>query len=153
MLLLKLVLTLLHIITAAAWFGMGLRLAAQARLVLKLDRPAGLALADDTGRTVRFMGFFIVLTLVFGFATFVVGSIDAARYGGQYHTAMTLIVVLVAIQYFLVQPGWKKLRGAVEAGTDAEAFRKRVAMGVGLGHLLWFVLLVLMFWDKLRAAL
>ena len=99
------------------------------------------------------MGFFIVLTLVFAFATFVVGSIGPVRYGGQYHTAMTLIVVLVAIQYFLVQPGWKKLRGAVEAGTDAEAFRKRVAMGVGLGHLLWFVLLVLMFWDKLRAAL
>ncbi len=153
MLFLKLVLTLLHIITAAAWFGMGLRLAAQARLVLKLDRPAALALADDTGRTVRFMGFFIVLTLVFAFATFVVGSIGPVRYGGQYHTAMTLIVVLVAIQYFLVQPGWKKLRGAVEAGTDAEAFRKRVAMGVGMGHLLWFVLLVLMFWDKLRAAL
>ncbi len=153
MLLLKHVLTLLHIITAAAWFGMGLRLAAQARLVLKLDRPAALALADDTGRTVRFMGFFIVLTLVFAFATFVVGSIGPVRYGGQYHTAMTLIVVLVAIQYFLVQPGWTKLRGAVEAGTDAEAFRKRVAMGVGMGHLLWFVLLVLMFWDKLRAAL
>ena len=150
---LKLVLILLHIITAAAWFGMGLRLAAQARLVLKLDRPAALALADDTGRTVRFMGFFIVLTLVFAFATFVVGSIGPVRYGGQYHTAMTLIVVLVAIQYFLVQPGWKELRGAVEAGTDAEAFRKRVAMGVGMGHLLWFVLLVLMFWDKLRAAL
>ena len=70
MLFLKHVLTLLHIITAAAWFGMGLRLAAQARLVLKLDRPAALALADDTGRTVRFMGFFIVLTLVFAFATF-----------------------------------------------------------------------------------
>ncbi len=153
MLFLKLVLTLLHIITAAAWFGMGLRLAAQARLVLKLDRPAALALADDTGRTVRFMGFFIVLTLVFAFATFVVGSIGPVRYGGQYHAAMTLIVVLVAIQYFLVQPGWKKLRGAVEAGTDAEAFRKRVAMGVGMGHLLWVVLLVLMFWDKLRAAL
>ncbi len=153
MLFLKLVLILLHIITAAAWFGMGLRLAAQARLVLKLDRPAALALADDTGRTVRFMGFFIVLTLVFAFATFVVGSIGPVRYGGQYHAAMTLIVVLVAIQYFLVQPGWKKLRGAVEAGTDAEAFRKRVAMGVGMGHLLWVVLLVLMFWDKLRAAL
>ncbi len=153
MLFLKHVLTLLHIITAAAWFGMALRLAAQARAVLSLDRPAALALADDTGRTVRFMGFFIVLTLVFAFATFVVGSIGPVRYGGQYHAAMTLIVVLVAIQYFLVQPGWKKLRGAVEAGTDAEAFRKRVAMGVGLGHLLWFVLLVLMFWDKLRAAL
>ena len=153
MLFLKHILTILHIITAAAWFGMALRLAAQARTVLKLDRPTALALADDTGRTVRFMGLFIVLTLVFAFATFVVGSIGAASYGGQFHTAMLLIVVLVAIQYLLVQPGWKKLRGAVEAGADAEAFRKRVAMGVGLGHLLWLVLLVLMFWDKLRAAL
>ena len=153
MLLLKHILTLLHIITAAAWFGMGLRLAAQARAVLTLDRPAALALADDTARTVRFMGLFIGLTLLFGFATFVVGSIGPASYGGQFHTAMTLIVVLVAIQYLLVQPAWTKLRNAVETGDDAEAFRKRVAMGVGIGHLLWFVLLVLMFWDKLRAAL
>ena len=153
MLFLKHVLTLLHIITAAAWFGMALRLATQARAVLNLDRPAALALADDTARTVRFMGLFIALTLLFGFATFVVGSIGPVRYGGQFHTAMTLIVVLVAIQYFLIQPGWKKLRGAVEAGTDAVAFRKRVAMGVGVGQLIWLVLLVLMFWDKLRAAL
>ena len=153
MLLLKHILTLLHVITAAAWFGMALRLATQARAVLALERPAALALADDTGRTVRFMGIFIALTLVFGFATFIVGSIGPARYGAQFHTAMTLIVVLVAIQYLLVQPGWNKLRAAVEAGTDAEAFRKRVAMGAGIGQLLWLVLLVLMFWDKIRAAL
>jgi hypothetical protein len=154
MLFLKHVLTLVHVITAAAWFGMGLRLAAQARAVLNLDRPAALALADDTARTVRLMGLFIVLTLVFAFATFFVGG-GFSGYSGrvQFHLAFSLIIVLAAIQYFLVQPGWTKLRDAVEAGADATAFRKRVAMGVSLGHLLWLVLLVLMFWDKLGAAL
>ncbi len=151
-LLLKHVFTILHVITAAAWFGMGLRLAAQARAVLTLDRAGALALAEDTQRTIRLMGIFVVLTLVFSFITFVLGS-ATMRYGGQFHAAMLLIVVLVALQYALVQPAWKNLRAAVAAGADAEAHRKRLAMSVGLGHLTWLVLLVLMFWERLAAAL
>ena len=149
MLALKYVFLLLHIITAAAWFGMGLRLATQARTVLRLERTAALGLADDTQRTIRFMGIFAVLTLVFGLATFVIGG--PANYGVQFHTASLLIVILVAVHYVLLAPAWKKLRAAVEAGTDAEAHRKRVAMSMGIGQLLWLILLVLMFWAQLRA--
>ena len=137
---------LLHILFAAAWFGMGLRLATQARTVLSLERGAALALADDVARTIRFMGIFIVLTLVFAFGALGAGG----GYVGQpqYHMASLLIVILVVLQYALIGPSWKKLRAAIEAGTDAEAFRKRVAMSVGIGHLLWFVMLVLMEWKR-----
>ncbi len=141
----------LHIVVAAAWFGMGLRLATQARTVLSLERSAALALADDVARTVRFMGIFIVLTLVFALGTLGLGGGYPGQF--QYHMASLLIVVLVVVQWALVQPSWKKLRAAVEAGSDAEAFRKRVSMSVGIGHLLWFVLLVLMFWNRFNAVL
>ena len=141
----------LHIVFAAAWFGMGLRLATQARTVLGLERNAALALADDVARTVRFMGIFIVLTLIFALGVLGLGGGYPGQF--QYHTASMLIVVLVVVQWALVQPAWKKLRAAVEAGSDAEAYRKRVAMSVGIGHLLWFVLLVLMFWNRFIVAL
>ena len=150
MVLLHQVFILLHIITAAAWFGMGLRLATQARTVLSLERSAALALADDVARTVHFMGIFIALTLVFAFGVLGLGGGYPGRI--QFHIASTLIVVLVAVQFVLVRPAWKKLRAAIEAGTDGEGARKRIAMSIGVGHLLWFVLLVLMFWDTLRAA-
>jgi hypothetical protein len=151
MLLLKHVFTILHIITAAAWFGMGLRLATQARTALLLDKTAALGLIDDTQRTIRFMGIFIMLTAVFAFTTLGIG-ISMVRYGAQYHIASLLIVILVALQFGMIRPAWNRLRDAVAGGGDGEAQRKRVAMSMGIGHLTWFVLLVLMFWDKLRGA-
>ena len=108
----------LHVVSAAAWFGMGLRLATQARTVLSLERDAALALADDVARTVRFMGIFIVLTLVFAFGVLGLGGGYPGQF--QYHTASLLIVILIVVQWALVQPAWKKLRAAVEAGSDAE---------------------------------
>ena len=119
--------------------------------MLSLERSAALALADDVARTVRFMGIFIVLTLVFALGVLGLGGGYPGQF--QYHTAFLLIVVLVVVQWAMVRPAWKKLRAAIEAGADAEAFRKRVAMSVGIGHLLWFVLLVLMFWNRFSAAL
>jgi len=144
----------LHVITAAAWFGMGLRLAAQARTVVGLERSAALALADDTARTVRFMSIFVVMTLVFSYAAFFLGG-GFSGYSGRYHfhAAVLLIVLLVVVQYGLVQPAWTRLQGAVAGGGNAEGLQKRVAMGVGIGHLLWLVLLVIMFWERLVATL
>lgn len=152
-LLFKHIFTILHIITAAAWFGMGLRLAAQARTVVSLDRNAGLALAKDTLRTVRFMNIFIVLTFIFAFATLMLGM-STVSYGMQYHMASLLIVILVVIQFALIRPAWTRLHGALETSeAEVGGYQKRIAMATGLGHLIWLFLLVLMFWDKLRTAL
>ena len=124
---------LLHIITAAAWFGLGLSLSAQARAA------AG---APDSGtRTVKLMGVFSVLTLVFGLLALLLGR-GFAGYGPQFHTSLLLIVVLVGVQYGLIGPAWRKL-----AAGDAGA-RGRVAMGTGIGHLVWLVILVLMLWEQ-----
>ena len=151
MLLLKHITTILHILFAAAWFGLGLRLAGQARKALSLDRAAGLALATDGGRTIFHMNASIVLTTLFAYATLFLGG--AGSYGPSFHISSTLILVLVAVQFFLIRPGWKRLTLAIDGGTDGDAARKRIAMGTGIGHLLWMIILVLMFWPRLQAAL
>ena len=146
---LKVIFILLHVVTAAAWFGLGLRLATQARTVASLDLPAARGLADDTFRTIRFMDVFIVLTLVFALGAFFAGG-GFSVYPPQYHTSLLLILVLVGLQFGLLRPSWASIRNALAAGEKpADTYRKRLAIGAGIGHLVWLVILVLMFWYRL----
>jgi len=152
---LKYIFVILHIITAAAWFGLGLRLSAKARSVLTLEPAAATALVDDTQRTARFMTIFIGLTVLFSLAAFFLGG-GFGFYGPQYHTSLLLILVLGALQVFVIEPAWKGLRGALAGEADAggaDSYRKRIAISVGVGHLLWLIMLVLMFWNQLASAL
>lgn len=149
----KYLFVILHIITAAGWFGVAMMLSGQARLALTVDRSAVPALAAETSRTVRLMGIFIALTLVFSLAAFFVGG-GFAAYGPAYHTSLLLIIVFLLVQFLLIQPSWKKLEAGVLAeerrpAAELVSLRKRIAAGVGIGHLLWLVLLVLMFWNVL----
>lgn len=156
MLLLKWILVILHIITAAAWFGLGLRLTGQARTILEKSGDAQRALAENGQQSVRLMNIFVVLTLVFSISAFVAGG-HFSTYGPVYHTALLLIVVLTSIQLFVIRPGWARLQTAVDAAdVDSDALasaKSRVAIGTGVGHLTWLVLLVLMFANQLVAAL
>ncbi len=145
MLLLKNVLVLLHIITAAAWFGLALPVARRARVVAE-GGPGASALADEGARTVKLLGLFSVLTLVFAFSAFSVGIAvgGSGTYGWPYHTALLLILVLIGAQFGLVRPAW--------AALPREGAAARVAVGIGVGHALWLVILVLMFWVELSVA-
>lgn len=151
---LKWTLVILHIITAAAWFGMGLRLAGQARTVLEADGDAQTALAEDGARSVWLMNVFIVLTLVFSLSAFVAGG-HFATYGPAYHSAVTLIVLLTLDQLWIIRGGWSNLQAAVADGAaDAlESAKTRIAIGTGVGHLIWLVLLGLMFVNRFTAVL
>jgi hypothetical protein len=154
--LLKWILVILHIITAAAWFGLGLRLAGQARTVLSLDGRARATLAEDGQQSVRLMNIFILLTLLFSIGAFIAGG-HFDRYGPAYHTALTLIVLLTLDQLVVIRPAWATLQ-AYATGEDtsedtAQSAKSRVAIGTGVGHLIWLVLLGLMFSNRLVAAL
>ncbi len=146
MLLLKNVLVILHIITAASWFGLGLPMARRARAVAA-GGPGAAALAEEGARIVKLLGVFSVLTLVFAFGAFSVGIAagGSGTYGWPYHTALLLLLVLIGAQFGIVRPAWAALR----RGEDAAG---RVGMGIGIGHLLWLVILVLMFWTQLAVA-
>jgi len=154
--LLKWILVILHIITAAAWFGIGLRLAGQARAVLEQEGDARAALAQEGGRSVWLMNLFVVLTLVFSLGAFVAGGHFVA-YGPVYHTAVLLIVLLTADQLLVIRGGWASLQSlATQASPDVDALesaKKRVVIGTGVGHLMWLILLVLMFANRLLGTL
>lgn len=156
---LKSIFVVLHVITAAAWFGLGLRLAGQARTAIELGGEAGAALASDGRSSVRQMTIFIVLTLLFSLGAFIAGGHFSA-YGPIYHTSLLLIVVLVADQLFLIRPGWKALQDAMSPTNgstpnveDAQSARRRVVIGTGMGHLIWLILVLLMFWNRYFAAI
>ncbi|MDX1420099.1 MAG: hypothetical protein R3181_09040 [Rubricoccaceae bacterium] len=145
---------LLHVLSFGAWFGLGLRLGGQARTVADAE-PAGAALlAADGSRTIALMNGFVLLGYAAALAAFFASPQFAAEgMGGHawpYHLALTLGLVLVAVQWALIRPAWARLRATVGA-PEADRARGRVAMAMGLGHLTWFVLLVLMYWERLAA--
>ena len=91
------------------------------------------------GSAVLFYGFAVAnwtLGMQLGF--------EAQYNAWPYHTALTLGLILVAVQLLLIRTGWNKLVAGV--GTpEAESGRKRLAAGLGIGNLVWLVLFILMY--------
>lgn len=142
---LKNLFVLLHVITAAGWFGLALAFGGAAR---RAAAGAGAALVEEGTKNVKMMNVFILLTFVFGLLAFLLGG-GFAAYGPQYHTSLLLIFILVLIQYVLIGPGWKKVP---LGGDEAGSARKRIGLGIGLGHLLWLIVLILMLWNRFPLA-
>lgn len=134
------ILVVLHVITAAGWFGLALAIGGMAR---RAAAGSAAPLIEGGAQTVKLMNIFIVLTLVFGLLAFFIGG-GFGAYGPQYHTSLLLIVVLTAVQFFVIQPAWSSI---AEGGTSAPAAKKRISMGTGAGHLIWLIVLILMFWN------
>jgi len=144
-------LIILHVITASAWFGLSLRLGNQAKFAAT-GQPA---VAMDGSRTMALMGIMLIATFIFSMTLLVVGG----GYPGliQYHIASALIVVLLALQFMGLRPSWSKLSNAVNSGplgddaSDGVSSRlsRKISMFAGIGHLIWLILLVLMFWNRL----
>ncbi|MEM1116261.1 MAG: hypothetical protein AAF845_14465 [Bacteroidota bacterium] len=127
----------LHVLFAAAWFGLGLALPSLVRAVLAGAPP-------ETGRkAITAMNGSIVLFYVFAFSTWTIGMQGVLReqYNAwPYHTSISLGLVLVVVQFLLIWRGWKAL-----AGQNPEVGRKRIAMGTGIGHAVWLTIFVLMY--------
>ncbi|GIV61203.1 MAG: hypothetical protein KatS3mg044_0069 [Rhodothermaceae bacterium] len=147
MLLLKSLFVLLHITTAAAWFGLALRLNAQARLALRLSGEAANAAADDLLRTTRQLRLFLVLTLVFALGAFFSGG-GFGAYGPPFHSSLLLLIILLVLHVTLVQPSARGVQAALAATSDATAHQKKLSMATGIGHLLWLLILILMLWQQ-----
>ena len=130
----------LHVLFAAAWFGLGLALPSLARGAMSPGAAEG-------GRVMASMNGSAVLFYLAAVANWTLGmqlGFEAQYNTWPYHTALTLGLVLVAVQFLLIRPGWNKLVNG--AGTPVgEAGRKRVAMGIGIGHAVWLALFVLMY--------
>lgn len=126
----------LHILFAAAWFGLALALPALARAATSGGAPGG-------EKVISAMNGSIVLFYVFAMANWMIGmqlGFEIQYNAWPYHTALTLGLILVAVQWLIIRPGWKSL-----VSGDVEKGRKRLAMGTGIGHLVWLILFVLMY--------
>ncbi|MEX0820542.1 MAG: hypothetical protein WD021_00225 [Rhodothermales bacterium] len=132
----KNIFVVLHVITAAGWFGVALMLTSISRSAAETsDR----SIRDVGTKAVGMMNVFVVATFLFGLIAFLAGG-GFAVYGPVYHTSLLLVLILILVQFFMIRSGWISL--VKEGGAAA---RKKVAMGVGIGHLLWLVVLILMF--------
>ncbi|MEM1055033.1 MAG: hypothetical protein AAGI52_05865 [Bacteroidota bacterium] len=129
----------LHVLFAAAWFGMALALPALGRAALAGSAPG-------SEKLLTAMNGSAVLFYVFAFSNWVLGmqiGFELQYNAWPYHTSMTLGLTLVGVQLFLIRPSWKKL---VSGG--GEPAKKRLAMGVGIGHTVWLLLFVLMYLGR-----
>ncbi|MEM1127785.1 MAG: hypothetical protein AAGI71_14120 [Bacteroidota bacterium] len=151
MAILKYVFVLLHITTAAAWFGLSLSLSAQSRAAVQ---QGGAAVLASGARALDLMGTSLLLTFLFALGALFTGG-GFAVYGAPYHTSITLIVVMIGVHFTWVQSAWKGLGKRLQEGDTAAARsrRRRLAMGVGLSHALWLGILVMMYWLQIRAVL
>ncbi len=130
----------LHVLFAAAWFGMAAAVPSLVRGALRPGEAQG-------GKVIAAMNGSVVLFYVFAVANWTLGmqlGLDAQYNAWPYHTSLTLGLVLVAAQVLLVRTGWNKL--VAGAGTpDAETGRKRLSAGLGIGNLVWIAIFILMY--------
>lgn len=137
---LHVLLVLLHIVLVSVWFGLSLRLQFQAKALGANDPASAEALRTGGSRAVQGMTIAIILFYAVAVGNFFVGG-GFSSYGPVYHASLLLGLALVLVQVLMIQPAWGRLAG----GQPASA--KQVSMGIGIGHGLWLVLLVLMFFG------
>ncbi len=129
----------IHIVAGFVWFGLSLRLQAFGKLDLT-ER-----IAEVGRKTAAAMTGAAVLLWAGGLTA---GLISDQRlfhpdhpYSFVYTTSVLLILALVGVQVFGIARTWKKYVSGEVAG-------KKVMMWIGIGHLLWFVTLILMLWPQ-----
>ena len=137
---LHVVLVLGHVVVAAAWFGIGLRLPSLSRAILAAPPDVREALRRHGDKTIREMTGMSVVFYALALAAFFVGG-GFSAYGPVYHAALGLGLVLVLLHAFGTRPTWRRFAD----GDDA--LRGRFGGLLGLSHGLWLALLVLMFFG------
>lgn len=138
---------ILHIAFAAVWFGAGIRLAGQIRKVTALEGTNAHPMVRDIDQTRKVILWAVGGTLLFSLAAFFTyGGFEV--YGPRFHASLGLILVMALLEVALIQRTWRAVRAMLlgEASGDASSKSGRVAMFVGINHLLWVVVLTLMVW-------
>lgn len=145
----KLVLVVLHISFAALWFGGPLLATSMLKAAAPHGREPFLAAArlGDKGGAMAGIGTIGVLGTGLGLIFYVYEG-----FGGlptNFHAALGLLILAMINGFGFLLPAAKRV--VADAKQDdwtlekARPYMKRLAMGGGINHLLWFSLLVLMY--------
>jgi hypothetical protein len=128
-----------HILAGFVWFGLSLRLQAFAKFSIT-D-----VIAENGRKTATVMTASAVLLWAGGLISALINPERLFHpdhpFSFIYTTSTLLILVLVGVQVFGIARAWN----GFTAGTTPA---KRLMMWIGIGHLLWFVTLVLMLWPQ-----
>ncbi len=134
MIALKGILVFLHIVVAAAWLAYSVRL----QVLVRLAGVPGVRAQGDVA--VRVMNGLAVALPLLGVGAMLADGRGFAGYGPEYHTSITLALLLLAVQFFGIARVWK---GLADGARPA-----RMSMWMGIAHLTWAVILVLMLWPQ-----
>ncbi len=141
-------LVIFHIAFAALWLGAPLFIRSTLKQAEPHGAPAFRGAAAVAAKAATFTGAGAAGALLTG-----VGMIFL-RYGGmkglpvRFHVALGLVLVGCGVVFGLLRPAVGKVVAAAETGADAATLAplyKKIAMGTGIGHLIWLVSLVLMY--------
>ncbi len=139
------VVKLLHILSMAVWFGVGLGVAGDVRRTIARGKPHTEMLAARVGRT-------LTIAAVGGLATICTGIALILLSGGmkgvppRIHAGLGISLVAYALLLVVIRPAAARLDEVLAKGNTDEAtsIAKRLAMTTGIDHLLKLSVLVLM---------
>ena len=142
---LYLILRIVHLVSMATWFGVGLFVPGDIRRTLAAGGDT-VGLRDRVNRVSRVASAFGWLTFLSGIGLiFAMGGMGAVPV--PIHIALTLTLVTLLFNTFGTGRVWKQLDTALAAGASAESVApqvKRMAMFSGIFQTLWLVNLLLM---------
>ncbi len=145
----RIALLMVHITAAAFLLGGSAGLARPLRRNLKLGHEAFHVAAEDAVRRLKMLTVSSLTTLLTGVALIFVSYQGFGPAPKNFHAALGLMLVALAVNWGLLRPALGttlKLAKAETLDADkARAAMKKVSMGQGVVHLLWLILLLLMF--------
>lgn len=144
---LRITVLILHISSAALLLGVPLGIVRNLKANLELGKDAFRVATVDASRRGQLTGISALLTLATGLALiFMSGGFGAVPL--NFHMALTAMLVALVVAAVLIRPATTKLAQiAVKETLDRQgalALTKRLAMGTGILHLLWLIMLTLM---------
>lgn len=138
--------TALHIIFAAAWFGLAIGLSIVSKEAVRSEsRGAAIAaLAVTKSMTVTAAMSVVMAVVNFGIG---LATRGVSAYGWPYHTALFLGFVLLAVQVGMIRPTVQSIRSKLGTAV-ARSGRSRLGLALGIGQAAWFGMLLLMYTER-----
>lgn len=142
------VLLIFHIAAAALLFGTGTGIVRTLKKSAQVGGRTLLIAAEDAARRSSIMSGASLFTIATGVALiFNMGGFAVAP--KNFHTALLVMLGAIAVSLSLLKPAAARIEAQAKSDNIDQAVVsvaiKKMAMGQGILHLLWIILLVLMF--------